>query len=225
MYPLTYRYKGRDILRKARTAYLRGVSPVDGPTGIPNTAYKFVGSSASYIQFPNNGKLDTKSALTLIAWVSPEQAGPIFNYQTNGWGVHLWATRPNQLFVRFVRRNGRSSPAVVSNRLRRGTWNYVAATYSKRSGIALLYINGRRVARRYIGRFTLRTQSNVRMGARIGDRRYFKGLIACMQVYNRALTRRQILAVMYRCTKGIFIVELFGMRLTVSLLIRYNNHP
>ena len=117
-----------------------------------------------------------------------------------------------------MRRNGRSSPAVVSNRLRRGTWNYVAATYSKRSGIALLYINGRRVARRYIGRFTLRTQSNVRMGARIGDRRYFKGLIACMQVYNRALTRRQILAVMYRCTKGLFLVDTWHLSVIVSLV-------
>lgn len=210
VYPLTYRYKGRDSIRKARTAYLRGVYPAVGPTGIRNTAYRFLGRSTSYIQFPNYGKLDTKDAITLIAWVLPQKAGPIFNYQTNGWGVHFWVTNPRQLFVRFVRRNGKFSTHVLYNGLNRGGWNYVAATYDKRTGRASLWLSGRRVATRYVGRFTLRTQYNVRMGARIGDRRYFKGRIACMQIYSRALTSRQQRAVMYRCTKGkVFIFMLY----------------
>lgn len=202
VYPLSNTYKGRDSLRKAPTAYIRGVYPTTGPTGIPNTAYRFLGKSTSYIQFPNKGKLDTKTALTVVAWVYPVKPGPIFNYQTNGWGVHFWVTRPGQLFVRFMRRNGRSSRHVVYNGLRPRAWNYVAATYDKRTGRASLWASGRMVATARVGSFDLRTQYNVRMGARVGDGRYFKGRIACMQIYKRALRAKELRAVMYRCTKG-----------------------
>ena len=41
----------------------------------------------------------------------------------------------------------------------------------------------------------LATQNSIRMGVKSGDRRFFKGRIAQMQVYNTALTQRQIQAI------------------------------
>lgn len=206
VYPLSSTYRGRDSLKKASTAYLSKVYSTVGPTGIPNTAYKFLGTSKSYIQFPNKGKLDTRYSTTLVAWIYPVKPGPIFNYQTNGWGSHFWVTNPKQLFVRFVKRKGGFTGAVVANVLEPRKWNYVAAVYNKKTGIASLWKNGRRVASRRVGRFELRTQYDVRMGARTGDGRYFKGRIACMQIYNYALPARRQLAVMFRCTKGKFYI-------------------
>ena len=45
--------------------------------------------------------------MTLLANIFPTgTGGPILNYKTNGWGVHLWQFEANELFVRFVHRNG-----------------------------------------------------------------------------------------------------------------------
>jgi len=44
----------------------------------------------------------------------------------------------------------------------------------------------------------LATQDSIRMGVKIGDRRYFKGRIAQMQVYNAALSQEQVKAIQQR---------------------------
>lgn len=167
------------------------------------TATKFYGRRNSYIQFPNRGRLDTRLSITLLAWIYHQgHAGPIFNYMPNGWGVHFWMVSPKTLFVRFTRRRGRRFTRAVSSRtVRYRTWQYVGATYDYRTGIARLFVNKRFVVSRRIGRFRLATNYPVRMGARIGDRRYFRGSISCMQVYKKALTAGQIIARRTRCFK------------------------
>ena len=166
-----------------------------GPDGRPNTAMRFKGKRNSFIEFPNsNGKLDTKDSITLLAWIYPEgTAGPIANYHPNGWGVHFWLDTPRTLFVRFTRRGNRGyTKSLRSRGIRVNQWQYVGASYDRRTGIARLWINRRTVAKKYIGRVRLATNFPVRMGVRIGDRRLFKGRISCFQVFNYALNRRQI---------------------------------
>ncbi len=59
------------------------------------------------MEIPNDGKLDTQNSMTILANVYPTgSGGPILNYKTDGWGVHLWQFESNELFVRFVHRNG-----------------------------------------------------------------------------------------------------------------------
>ena len=195
--------KGRDIsLSRNPTAILTNVETASGPDRTRDGSYQFKGKSNSYIQFPNRGKLDTRRSITLMAWIYHEgRAGPIFNYMPNGWGVHFWMISPRTLFARFTRRRRRRfTKAVIS---RRGVtpyrWQLVAATYDGRSGRAKLFIQNRFVTQRYIGRIRLATNYPVRMGARIGGSRFFKGRISCMQVYPMALTRRQIIARKTRC--------------------------
>jgi len=92
-------------------------------------------------------------------------------------------------------------------------WQFVGATYNGRTGRAKLFVNRRFTGSKYIGRIRLATNYPARMGARIGDRRYFRGRISCMQVYDRALTTRQILRRKRRCfRKGM------GMQTNISML-------
>ena len=108
-------------------------------------------------------------------------------------------TAPRTLFVRFTRRNRRQPSPVVYNRVPYRRWTFVGAVYNIRTGRAKLFVNNRFVANKYIGRFQVATNYPVRMGAKIGDRRYFRGSISCMQVYGVALSRRAILKKKRRC--------------------------
>lgn len=178
-----------------------GVLPTRGPDQRRGGAYKFRGRAGSFIEFPNKGRLDTKNSMTILAYVNPERPGPIFNYDPKGFGMHLWMVRPNVLLARFVKRNKKFTPPVVTNRIKPGTWNWVAATYDKNTGYARLYVDSRITAERNLGRITLATNYPVRVGARVGDRRFFRGKITCVQVFNVALTRKQIKAAKKSCFK------------------------
>ena len=203
MYALNTKTRGRDIsLSRNPAGRLVNVRPAKGPDGTRGGAYRFLGKVYSYAEFRNTGKLDTKNSITLLAWIKHTgRSGPIFNYNPRGWGVHFWMTSPSQLFARFTRRNRRQPAPVVYNRMRRGRWQFVGATYNKRTGVAKLFVNNRFVAKRYIGRFQVATNYPVRMGAKNDrrDRRYFRGSISCMQVYGAALSRRAILKKKKRC--------------------------
>ena len=69
----------------------------------------------------------------------------------------------------------------------------MGASYDQANGDAKLWVDGKVVQTLNIGaNLQLATQDSVRMGAKVGDGRYFKGRIAQMQVYNAALTQKQI---------------------------------
>lgn len=206
IYPLDEQYQGRDISKNRNpTGRLVGVRTGPGPDGWPNTATEFFGNANSYIEISNTGKLDTSRSITVLAWVLHlGQAGPIFNYNPGPqWGVHLWMTKPRQFFARFVKRNGRFTTPLVThgNNVRYKAWNYIGATYDGNTGMATLWVNNRPVVRTNIGRIRLATNRPVRMGAKIGDRRYFRGRVSCVQVYSVALNRKQIINAAKRCFK------------------------
>lgn len=208
-YPLTSNYRGIDVsVSKNPPGILSHVRPAPGPNGRRGHSYRFFANPRSFIHFPNQGKLDTRKSITLCAWVNPEgSTGPIFNYNPRGFGVHLWVIRANTLFARFSTYRTRIRiPALVSNQLRPKSWNFVTATYDRRSGIARLFIDVRQVVKKRIGKHFLGTNYPARMGARIGDKRYFSGRITCMQVYNMALTKRQIKYARRLCFKGMISV-------------------
>ena len=77
-----------------------------------------------------------------------------------------------------------------------GGWKFVGASYDRFSGEAKLWVNGAVVQTLNIGAgLELATQDVIRMGVKTGDGRYFKGRIAQMRIYNRALTQEQIQAI------------------------------
>lgn len=201
VYALDGLRRGRDISRtKSPSASLKGVGTAQGPDGRRDGSLRFYGRRNSYVEIPNTGKMDVRYSITILIWVYHEGvSGPIFNYNPRGFGVHLWMTGRRQLFARFVRRSRRFTRPVVSGRMKYKAWNYVGATYDRRTGIATLYINSIPVAYRRIGRIQLSTNYPVRLGARIGDRRYFRGRLFCAQVFSRALNKKQIFQAKRRC--------------------------
>jgi len=118
LYPLNYKTKGRDVsLYRNRPGVPVGVRFAPGPDGKPRGSYRFFGRRNSYIYFPNNGRIDTKKSLTILAWIyHTGSSGPIFHYMPNGWGVHFWMVGRRTLFARLVKRGSRrSTPAISPN--------------------------------------------------------------------------------------------------------------
>ena len=152
-----------------------------------------------------------------MAWVNHiGRAGPILNYDRKAWGVHFWMVSTKTLFVRFTKRGRQqSTPAVVAKMSPR-RWHLVAATYNGLSGVARLFVDRRFVAAKSIGRIRLATNYPARMGARIGDRRYFRGRIACFQLFDRALTARQILSRRRACLRRGKLIAVHSMSLSVA---------
>ena len=110
--------------------------------------------------------------------------------------------RRKMLMARFVSRGGRKTPRLLAAKILPYRWNYVGASYDKDTGVAKLYINTRMVAKRKIGKMQLSTNSNAVAGAKPGDKKRFRGMISCIQIYNRALTTAQVIVVRNRCFKG-----------------------
>lgn len=190
-YPLSRKTRGRDISSSQNPkGELHNVRPAPGPDGLPDGSYYFYGTKTSYIDFPNNGKLDSRYSLTLLAWVYPEGSGPIFHFAPGG--VRFWVVRPNTLFVRFVRRTGRPTKQLISRTLIPKQWNYVGASYDEKTGIGTLWRNSQPVKSVFIGRIRLATNRPVRMGALPRDLRYFRGRVSCMQVYSVPLSGPEI---------------------------------
>jgi hypothetical protein len=130
-------------------------------------------------------------------------AGPIVNYKKGPkWGVHFWFAKPKVLFARFVARNGKMTPPIFSGPIvPRGAWSFVCASYDKITGTAKLWLNGSPKLTKKVGRFSLATKEPIRIGAKIGDKRTFRGKISCVQIYSAALYKRQIRDAMRRCSK------------------------
>ena len=201
LYPLNEQYGAKDISQqKNPPGKATGVKLAHGYYGQPAGSFYFSGSSSSFVEFPNNGGLDARYSMTFAAWIHPENsAGPLFNYKVNDRGVYVWLESPNKLVAKFEIRDSSQPYAIQSDRIRLKMWNYVAATYDHSAGTARLWIDGKEVSRLNLGRFEISTQGDVRMGALVGDPNFYKGSIACVQIYNKSLSEQEINAVKDRC--------------------------
>ena len=211
LYPFDPISKGRDVSpNKAPNAKFINVALTQGPDGRPNSAVKFFGLPNSYVQIPNNGKLRANRALSMFAWIKPQgNAGPIINYNVGpAWETHLWLKNPRTLLARFVKIGGVFTPAVTKTALRQNAWSFVGATYD--GNFARLWVNGKNLATRKIPRIRLSTFGPIRIGAKIGDSRYFKGAVACVQLYRVALHKKQIKRAMKGCMRRKFTCQLRG---------------
>lgn len=201
LYPLNALTKARDIsFSRNLPGIMSNVRPAPGPDGRRGTSYEFLGRKNSFIYFPNNGKLDAKNSITILAWVNSQAQGPIFHFHPKAWGVHFWMVGSSTISVRFTKRRTRDfTAALASKTVKRGRWQFIGASYDQPTGMAKLFVGGRLVAKKRIGRIRLATNYPARMGAIKNDRRYFRGKISCLQVYKVALNARQILRRRNRC--------------------------
>ena len=193
LFPLNERYEARDVIGGNLPGEKSFITTASGPDNEEGGSLSFLGTPDSYIEFPNNGKLDTKDSLTILAWIFPEKAGPIFNFKRDGWGANLWLAQPRKLFAHFVDRGDRKLiQPLQSTKIAPNRWNFIGATYDHTTGNAGLWINGKFEDFKKVGHIKLATNYAIRMGARVGDKRNYRGRIACLQIYNVALTSEQI---------------------------------
>ncbi|XP_019622733.1 PREDICTED: uncharacterized protein LOC109468834 [Branchiostoma belcheri] len=207
-WPLNKDYEGRDVSGNGNDAVLMENVVLDqGPLGQDGGSYFFQGSLSSYVEFPNNGKLDTKYSITIVAAVYPlaAAAGPILSYVSPGrLGVMLWpytdGTGTNLMFLP-QKDTEYSSPNHSQQGLELNEWNLVAASYEYSTGAVTMWVNGRQV---YSGTFTypgnLATYGRrLRAGHNGNAATTFQGRLACLQVYDQALWREAIQAAIDAC--------------------------
>lgn len=212
LYPFDPISRGRDKSpNKAPAAVFQNVRLSPGPDGQPYSAIMLRGLPNSFIQIPNKGKLRASSAISIFAWIKPKvSTGPIINYGIgSAWETHLWLKNSKTLLARYVKEGGVLIPPVSKAVLKQNAWSFVGTTYD--GMFARLWVNARNVATRKIGRIRLSTNGPIMVGAKNGDPRYFKGAIACIQLYRVALNKKQVKRAMRQC-----------MRREYSSVISYN---
>ena len=194
-YPLNARYKAREKENRQPKGTLGDVSITNGPYNEPGGAYMFYGTASSYIEFPNNGGLDTRFSITLMCWVQPVgHAGPLFSYGFSGLTVCIWIQDDGTFFNRIIKHESfQTLTPIRTEVLPAGKWVHVAASYNHSSGNNSLYINGHLRSWQNIGTgYEIATAfQKVIMGVK-NNPRYFKGKIAEMKVYDVALNDAQI---------------------------------
>ncbi|CAH1244451.1 MRC2 [Branchiostoma lanceolatum] len=205
LWPLNAESGASDVTGNGNDGVATGTQLAPGPFGDTDGAFLFSGTADSYLDIPNNGRLDVRYSYTILAHVyATGSRGPILTYVTdnNDFGVHWFQMDPQQVLNRAVGRHGINiSPYPQTSVLTQNAWSYVGASYNSVTGMAALWNNGQLVAETYVGVAELKTQYPIRVAVRVrdGDPRFFAGRIACLQLYNYAMTPGQIESARYKC--------------------------
>jgi hypothetical protein len=158
------------------------------------------------VRIPASPSLDVGKGggLTVEAWIKTTDnstARPIVEWAPHGnFGVHFWAFAGGVLYANLFGTDGVShtlqSPAglVTSN-----TFQHVALTYDKASGVGRLFINGTIVTESKLGALTPVTSSDLYIGYRPSflpaGPISFAGVIDEVTLYSRALATNELQAI------------------------------
>ena len=170
-----------------------------GPDGRPDDSYQFSGKRGSYIELPNSGAMSIKGSMTILVWIYVHTShGSILTYNPLGWGISLGVSSQRRLSVTLMSHDyNRLSHMISDAPLKAEAWNYVGVSYNQVTGMARLWIDGRASNHISIGSMIkLSLGTVVRLGSSPSDGGiFFNGRITRLQIYDRALSRREIDAV------------------------------
>jgi hypothetical protein len=159
------------------------------------------------------------SGFTIEAWINPADVSsghPIFEWNSGSYGVCFWVANwgdgpPGSLFG-DVKDSGLNDHAFMSaaGLLASNTFQHVALTYDRSSGLAALYLNGLVCTQANLGTFTPLTSADAYIGYRIADGgagSTFAGQIDEVSLYGRALSSNEIQSIYLagaagKCTLG-----------------------
>jgi RHS repeat-associated protein len=157
-------------------------------------------SGGSFIKVPAASGLDvgTSDGFTIELWIKPgadtSSLQPLIEYNNGlNFGPHLWlaAGGPGTLFANIVDTNGvyhifSSALGLVTP----NTFQHVAVTYDKTTGLGVLYKDGQIVAQASLGQFIPQTSVDLYFGYRPGYS--FTGKLDEVSLYQRALRPDEI---------------------------------
>jgi len=196
-FPLNGQYETTDISHSHNLqGNASGVELAPGPDGSMGGSYQYSGNLGSFLHFPNNGGLDTRYSMTLLAWIYHEQTseGPIFCYDGPAEnGIRFILTEDGRFRAILRSSNFSHLKTLTSGILEPKTWHFVAASYNYVNGECILWINGSIYNKKVIDSPSeLATQQSVIMGAVPEQAEKYKGRISCVQLYDRVLTELEI---------------------------------
>ncbi|KAI8518956.1 hypothetical protein Bbelb_022130, partial [Branchiostoma belcheri] len=215
-YPLNTQLGGMDVTKTGDNAVLHGTSP---GTGLNNEdggsqTIQDTADSRSHIDFPNNGKLESRSSITILVAIRPstlDQSAPIFDYRGGSvgpdvHGLYLWLSPNGSLSANLQMQTQTGVEDVTfqseEDEVTAGEWNFVGVSYDNVTATGYLWVDGEAVGevRHPPGR--LATDTSARAGYAEdaeGNRFAFSGNLACVQVWNLSLTGQQVGEAMNFC--------------------------
>ena len=163
--------------------------------GVFKDALDFNGSS-DYVSIPNSASLNPPS-ITLSAWVkwninpsSGNQWSSIINKDSDSQ-YRLHHNSNNSLFEFAIRTSSGARWVVSETSPVQGVWYFLVGTYNGSS--LKIYVNGQLEGEISHSGDILVSTSDVRIGSRSSNDRYFNGVIDKPQIYNRELTAGEII--------------------------------
>src|SRR6266850_2042632 len=180
-------------------------------SGEVGTAFAFDGTN-TFMGVDASPSLDVGvgGGLTIEGWMNPTDVSRThvileWNNGSGGVGVHLYHSDPGigglgALAANLVNAGGgdelfATAPGLVTA----GTFQHVALTYDKATGIGKLFYNGGLVASQNLGVFSPQTSYPLYFGKRVSGPAavgsYYSGLLDEVSIYNRALADSEILAI------------------------------
>lgn len=203
LYPLNKLYNTADASCYGNLGGIaKDVQLVTGPFEKADTAYEFTGIGTSHITIPWSPHLDAKNSITILVWIfQTGKAGSVIQYlDINSRGVGLNTLNSNSVLVQFLERSGKSLSFLSNHTVSlQNKWQYVGTSYNYDSGTATLWIDGMDVQQMNVGKVELSTDKDIRLGSGQGKGDSFEGRISCLQIYDKALTRDEVIAVRKRC--------------------------
>jgi hypothetical protein len=198
---------GNDAIR-IPTNYTASLAYQTGQVGM---AFRF--NMQNFLSVPRSESLDvgTGGGLTVEGWIYPATLTPMPIVEwtdTNSYGANLWMSysRGATVLEANLIDTGGGFHLIRSpiNTIRGYSWQHVAVTYDKTTGIAALYSDGALVVSTNLGFFTPRTSTGLLIGFHprattgggdgappVSDYR-FNGAMDELAIYRRALTAAEI---------------------------------
>ncbi len=192
-------------------------SGVTYSTGEVGQAFNFRGTNRS-VFIPASPSLDVglSNGLTIECWIKPTELSvrhPIAEWNNGStFGVHFYVSQdwnggggPGDLFANITDTGAGWHPIFsAAGVLTTSTWQHVAVTYDKSSGLGKLYLNGAEVASADLGSFTPQTSYDLYLGLRASPESVvpYLGSMDEISVYNRALSQAEIQAIAAAGSQG-----------------------
>jgi len=167
-------------------------------------AFRFDGSGAcGYVPACSNFNVGQGAGLTVECWIKPDDlynGGPLVAWD-DGWGdlrVALWVNWADggalsaDLYDADWNGGSISSAGGV---LSEGSFQHVALTYNKATGLAVLYRNGSGLVTNFLDSITPLTTSDLYLGGDPAWSVWYSGLLDEVGLYDRALDTTEIRAI------------------------------
>lgn len=174
------------------------------PSGKVAQAFGFNGSDSD-VKIPAAASIDvgTGGGMTIDLWIRPSDVylRPLVEWNSNGAiGTYFWiGGQPSSGSLDADLVDVTGNHHVISSTaglITTNTWQHVAVTYDKSSGVATLYLNGSVVGGpTTLGSFTPQTSYDLYLGSRPPGSSRYVGQMDEVEIFNRALDTVEVAAI------------------------------